>query len=114
MKERRALVEGLQPSSELNQREKEFVYGKKEEEPPKASVEESQTEKPATPINTDNILPQYRGRVPFTTRCRPELASALKRASLKRQLAGIEPNHIQDILEQAIENWLRANDQMGE
>ena len=31
-------------------------------------------------------------RVPFTTRIRADLADAVKRASLERQLQGIEPN----------------------
>jgi hypothetical protein len=38
-----------------------------------------------------------------------EYAAALKRASLQRQLEGIEPNTLQDILEQAIEPWLKNN-----
>ncbi|OWK45583.1 hypothetical protein FRUB_01914 [Fimbriiglobus ruber] len=40
-------------------------------------------------------------------RIRTELAAALKRSSLERQLQGIEPNSIQDILEEALEPWLR-------
>jgi hypothetical protein len=48
-------------------------------------------------------------RVPLSTRIRAEFATALKRASLERQLNGIEPNTLQDILEQAIEPWLRDN-----
>jgi hypothetical protein len=45
--------------------------------------------------------------VPITTRTRPEVASALKRASLKRQLSGQTPFYVQDILEEALETWLR-------
>ena len=40
---------------------------------------------------------------------REDFAGALKRASLERQLAKVEPNTLQDILEQAVEPWLRAN-----
>jgi hypothetical protein len=36
-------------------------------------------------------------------------AAALKRASLERQLNSVEPNTLQDILEQAIEPWLKSN-----
>ena len=49
------------------------------------------------------------GRVPISTRMRADFATALKRASLERQLSGIEPNTLQDILEQAVEPWLRSN-----
>jgi hypothetical protein len=48
-------------------------------------------------------------RVPFTTRLRVDLADAVKTASLKRQLEGVEPNQVQEILESALEPWLRAN-----
>ena len=47
--------------------------------------------------------------MPLTTRLRPELAIALKRASLERQLAGQTPNTMQDILEQALEPWLKGH-----
>jgi hypothetical protein len=40
---------------------------------------------------------------------REDFAKALKRASLERQLKGLEPNTLQDILEEAIEPWLRTN-----
>ena len=43
------------------------------------------------------------GRVPLTTRIRPDLAAALKRLSLERQLEGTTPNSVQDILEEALE-----------
>ena len=63
------------------------------------------------PWQTDQqprVLPQMAGRVPITTRARPEVATALKRASLQRQLAGVEPYHVQDIVEEALENWLSS------
>jgi hypothetical protein len=46
--------------------------------------------------------------LPISTRIRSEYADALKRASLERQLNKVEPNTLQDILEQAIEPWLRS------
>jgi hypothetical protein len=48
-------------------------------------------------------------RVPISTRIRADFVAALKRASLERQLNGVEPNTLQDMLEQAIEPWLKAN-----
>lgn len=48
-------------------------------------------------------------RVPLTTRIREDYAKALKRASLERQLNGGEPSAILEILEQALEPWLKAH-----
>ena len=46
------------------------------------------------------------GRVPVGARVPTELAAAIKRASLERQLQGIQPNSIQDIIEESLELWL--------
>ncbi len=46
--------------------------------------------------------------VPVTVRLRPEIASALKRASLERQLNGVSTFTQQDIVEEALLPWLRA------
>lgn len=98
MADRRSLVEGLQntPPAIETFREKEFVYGEKAKAPesPKAPAA------PAAPSLS---------RVPISTRIRSDFASALKRASLERQLSGVEPNTLQDILEEAIEPWLKSN-----
>jgi hypothetical protein len=55
-------------------------------------------------------LPRLLGTllVPVTVRLRPEIASALKRASLERQLNGVETYPQQDIVEEALLPWLRA------
>jgi hypothetical protein len=45
--------------------------------------------------------------VPVTVRLRPEVAGALKRASLERQLAGEDPFTQQDLVECLLEPWLR-------
>ena len=95
MADRRPLTEGLKPPPQVPtvdaNIEREFVHGAKA---PKAMAQVSPT--PFT-------------RVPISTRIRSEYADALKRASLERQLNKTEPNTLQDILEQAIEPWLRAN-----
>jgi hypothetical protein len=67
----------------------EFVYGKA-----KATT---QTQTPVI------------DRVPISTRMRGDLAKALKKASLERQLQGVEPNTLQDILEEAVQPWLKSN-----
>ena len=98
MADRRPLTEGLKPPPQSpavdSQIEREFVHGKKG--PPPAPANEQRTASPFT-------------RVPISTRINAEYAAALKRASLERQLNKIEPNTLQDILEEAIEPWLRNN-----
>ncbi len=94
MTDRRPLIDGLKTSPAGiadPQREREFVHGTKPD-----SVAQSMV--PVTPR-----------RVAISTRIRAEFAIALKRASLERQLKGVEPSTLQDILEQAIEPWLKSN-----
>jgi hypothetical protein len=96
MTERRPLTDGIHPTrhptpSADSQREREFVRG----------VKAGAT---TTSANAETVR-----RVPISTRIRSEFAVALKRASLERQLKGVEPNTLQDILEQAIEPWLKDN-----
>jgi hypothetical protein len=106
VKERRPLIDGLKPISVNRQTEEAFVFARppKSDTPPQplppAAVEKQE---PRTP--TMNVI----GRMAFTTRIRTDFATALKRASLERQLSGITPNTLQDILEEALEPWLRAN-----
>lgn len=98
MGERRALVEGLKATKPVNpSAEKAFVFQK-------GSPAETAPAPTATQSTSVNL-----SRVPLSTRMRSDFSAALKRASLERQLAGIEPNTLQDILEQAIEPWLRSN-----
>ncbi len=49
------------------------------------------------------------GLIPVTVRLRPEIAAALKRASLERQLSGEDVFTQQDLVEMTLEPWLRAN-----
>lgn len=93
MAERRPLTEGLKPTLPPvdPQREREFVHGAK-----------------ATTTTAPAAVSPF-ARVPISTRIRSEYAEALKRASLERQLNKVEPNTLQDILEQAIEPWLKSN-----
>jgi hypothetical protein len=53
-------------------------------------------------------------RSPISTRIRTEFTTAFKRASLERQLHGEEPNTLMDILEEAIEAWLKSNGYHGD
>ena len=49
------------------------------------------------------------GLIPITVRLRPEIAGALKRASLERQLVGAEFFSQQEIVERALAAWLSQN-----
>ena len=51
----------------------------------------------------------HMGRAPLTIRFPTHFAKALKHASLDRQMKGIEPYKLQDILELVVEPWLRTN-----
>ncbi len=121
MKERRSLVEGLKATPSVQELEEEFVFGAKSK-PDAADAEPiaqpitvpvAVATEPAASQPDRSILPQMAGRVPVTTRCRPEVASALKRASLQRQLAGAEPYYVQDIMEEALEHWLKSHGYVG-
>ena len=105
MGERKTLVDGLKTTGNVDPSlEKAFVHG------------DPQKPKPALPPSADPELREGKGhkghsvgRVPLTTRVRSDYAAALKRASLERQLSGVFPNTLQDILEEALQPWLRAN-----
>lgn len=49
------------------------------------------------------------GLIPVNVRVRPDIAAALQTASLDRQLQGIDPCSKREIVEEALEPWLRAN-----
>jgi hypothetical protein len=94
MQERRPLVEGLKPvNPPLDPKvEKQFVFGE-------VTSKEPEVEK-VQPVKT---------RAPLTTKIRSDFATALKRASLERQLNGTVPNTLQEMLEEALEPWLKKH-----
>ena len=49
------------------------------------------------------------GLIPITVRLRPEIAGALKRISLERQLARADYFSQQEIVERALKAWLQQN-----
>jgi hypothetical protein len=100
MAERRSLTEGLKATPAVDPAiAKEFIHGGK------VGADTRSSSNTATPEVAAPVL----SRAPLSTRIRADFASALKRASLERQLKGIEPNTLQDILEEAIEPWLKSN-----
>jgi hypothetical protein len=102
MAERRKLVEGVTLDPAI---EKEFVRSGSS----RPAEPEPLTADAAAPKASNRNAGTSVSRSPLTTRIRSDYATALKRASLERQLQGIEPNTILDILEEALEPWLRNN-----
>jgi hypothetical protein len=104
MAERKSLVEGMKTATTVDlAREKAFVYSDSSKAKP---VESSPVPDPLPP---KPIIDGSPTRVPLTTRLRKDYSEALKRASLERQLNHLKPNTLQDILEEALEPWLRSN-----
>jgi hypothetical protein len=106
MTDRRSLVEGLKTATIDPMVEKEFVFNGKPKTQPPTHVEPA----PAPKEFAEGKGPPANQivRSPLTTRIRADFATALKRASLQRQLGGQTPNTLQDILEEALEPWLRS------
>ena len=106
MSQRRPLAAGLKTPTPLvdPKKEKEFVYGQTSETKLESSVSPATNEKPPAAIAP--------ARVPLSTRMRGDFAEALKTASLERQLKKIQPNTLTDILEEAVEPWLRKHGYM--
>jgi hypothetical protein len=103
MTERRSLTEGLKPQTEIDRtKEKEFVYGT-----PPETAPASPTAAASGPVLSAPHPHRGHSRSPLTTRIRSDYAEALKKASLERQLRSEEPYTVQDILENALEPWLR-------
>lgn len=108
MKHRRSLAEGLKTDSDLPRAAMEqFVFGDKPTtDPTPAPPAEAQATgtKEGKGAKGNAVA-----RVPLTTRVRADFAEALKRASLERQLNKVFPNTLQDILEEALQPWLKNN-----
>ena len=123
MAERRALIEGLATAENIDpDLAEDFINNGKPRQAAKTSTRVPEATKQATRGDTCHAAASaVRGRrspgirnIPFDrrrprtggARVRTELAAALKRASLERQLQGIQPNSVQDILEESLELWL--------
>ena len=107
MAERRKLTDVLQADSEVDRARLDFVRNgipndqsaPMAHEPLPSASQQPPKGQTATAV----------GRAPLTIRFRADFAAILKRASLERQLQGIVPNTLQDMVEEAVEPWLRAN-----
>ena len=79
---------------------------KRKPEPRHKPKEKREGEEP-TPATTRHPISAPTGRMPLTSRLRPDVGTALKRASLERQLSGEKPSAVQFILDEALEYWLK-------
>ncbi len=75
------------------------------ERPPRSqtAIEQPARRRKAKPSGVTPI-----GLIPVTVRLRPDVAGALKRASLERQLTGDDLFTQQDIVQSVLEPWLRS------
>lgn len=107
MKDRRSLMEGLSNGGDVGRSvEEQFVFAGKAKADSETQIPASALASEAEEVKKPRKLV---GRAPLTTRIRADFATALKRASLQRQLDGLSPHTLQDILEEALEPWLRSN-----
>lgn len=74
----------------------------KKPQPPRAENPEAQQPRQ----HTAEMSP---GLIPVNVRVRLDISRALKAASLERELQGIEPFTKREIVEQALEPWLKKN-----
>ena len=95
--------------------EAEFVHGNTSSPetaspapPPPSSANTTEAATHPAPGSSTMSAALAPGLIPVNVRIRPELARALKTASLTRQLSGTTPFCKREIVEQALEAWLRA------
>ncbi len=110
MAERRSLMDGLKeisPEADTELAEEFILNGT----PKSAARPKERLVSLSAPEQPDGSAQQshHMGRAPITIRFRAHFAKALKHASLERQMKGINPYKLQDILEEVVEPWLREN-----
>jgi len=80
----------------------------KEESAPNQKNPETITATKSSEPQTDAAV-MTPGLIPIHVRVRPEIAGALKTAALQQELRGVEPFTKREIVEQALEPWLKKN-----
>jgi hypothetical protein len=106
-KNRRPLTDGLKPVPEPEvdpEKAREFIYQDKAK--PTIAEPKPAAMRLAAPTVNPASQPTL---IPLTARIPIEKFQALKRASFDRQLQGVEPNTMQDIVEEALTPWLRKH-----
>jgi len=92
--------EPLEHRGEGASAESTVALGRPVEEPSKVASERATTPR--------SVGPHNQALVPLTTRLQPATAAALRRAYLERKLAGVEHATQQEIVEEALQDWLRS------
>ena len=95
MAERRSMANALSPEKVA------FLRG--ESPPPRQAPEEPPPEPKAQRVSP---APAGRERVTVTVRLEPEVVEALSQASAQRKLKRLEPYTQQDIIGEALKQWL--------
>jgi hypothetical protein len=122
MAERRSLIDGIETVEDM-ERAEDFIYAEKPARKPKRLEPVADSIRPAVPSVAPASHPSTPAallsspimgvaRVPVGGRIRIDIATDLKRISLERQLQGIEPYAVQDILEEAIQLWMHTRGRM--
>jgi hypothetical protein len=111
MAERRSMTNALSPEKVA------FLRGEPEEDsprPPERSTPQQSAPQRTTPQRTTvekvqrpSLPPVSRGRVTVTVRLEPDVAEALSQASAERKMKRLEPYTQQDIIGDALMQWLR-------
>ena len=106
-KDRRPLTEGLNPEPEVDpEAARDFVFQKPKQPAAAPETKPAATARlaaaPANPAAQSTL-------VALTARIPADKFQALKRASFERQLQGVEPSSMQDIVEEALTPWLRKH-----
>ena len=96
MAERRSMANALSPEKVA------FLRGESAESRP--SPEEQTTE---PKVQRSSPAPAGRERVTVTVRLEPEVVEALSQASAERKLKRLEPYTQQDIIGEALKQWLQ-------
>ena len=101
MAERRKLTQRIQPPSDIDPAAmRAFVT---QERKPETNPTVTPSQNPFPPLSHPI------GLIPVTVRLSPEIAGALKRASLERQLARADYFSQQEIVERCLRVWLQEN-----
>ena len=120
---RRSLVDGLKDTPDprtVSEGERDFVYDSNSATQEKATNPSAKMHKPKAepkprddkPKKTSSLReameawPQTSGRVPIGVKLHPVVAESLERLILFRKLSKTKPNTKQDIVDQAIIEWL--------
>jgi hypothetical protein len=96
MAERRSMASALTPDKAA------FLRGESLE--PRPRTEEQSTEEK---VRTVSPAPGGRGRVTISVRLEPEVVEALSQASAERKVKRLEPYTQQDIIGDALKQWLQ-------